>query len=257
LSVEKINGGQIFGELMQQLGLDLEKKWAEVKSGQRRFKRRRISAESWQFAQMYVDYRESLKAQTVENEAIAIEPTTANVSAEISPDHPPLILYTDPLFRGGVITEESQGDGQVLEGGDSTQQLVESLKFCHTSKDLALIIQAFNATSEQLQDAIALADSQPRRRQLEGWYHQLSQESVGGGEELAHEEAIATHPPLESYQEADEVWAYYPQSERKWLKSVVQWVRGSTLRVTSGWLGVLIENCHLIAPGDWVLQGAN
>jgi hypothetical protein len=46
LSVEKISGGQIFGELMQQLGLELDKQWAEVKPGQKRFKRRQIAANS-------------------------------------------------------------------------------------------------------------------------------------------------------------------------------------------------------------------
>jgi hypothetical protein len=118
LSVEKINGGQIFGELMQQLGLELEKKWAEVKPGQKRFKRRRISAESWKFAQMYLTYRESLKAEAANDEEIVVEPVAADVSVNLQdehlPDHPPLSLYTEPIFRGGVIRDESHVAGASL-----------------------------------------------------------------------------------------------------------------------------------------------
>ncbi len=103
LTVENISDGQIFGELMRQLGLELDKEWVAVKPGQRRFKRRRISAESWQYAQMYVQYQEQLKA---EREASA----TPQLSHEevCQSDHPPQNIYTDSSFRGGVITEESQ-----------------------------------------------------------------------------------------------------------------------------------------------------
>jgi hypothetical protein len=103
LSVDKISDGQIFGEFMSQLGLELDKEWAAVKPGQRRFKRRRISASSWRFAQMYVQYQEQIKA---EREAS----TSPQLSHEelCQSDHPPQYLYTESSFRGGVITEESQ-----------------------------------------------------------------------------------------------------------------------------------------------------
>jgi hypothetical protein len=163
LSVENINGGQIFGELMQQLGLELEKKWAEVKPGQRRFKRRRISAESWQFAQMYVTYRESLKAEAVDDREIAVEPVTADVSVNLQdehlPDHPPLDLYTESIFRGGVIRTESQVVGA---------NLVDLLATVATYEAFTQAIQGL--PSEAVQDAIASQDTQPKRQQLAQWY---------------------------------------------------------------------------------------
>jgi hypothetical protein len=101
LKVESISDGQIFGELMHQLGLELDKVWAAVKPGQRRFKRRRISADSWRYAQMYVEYQQQLKADREASPQLAQEGVCQS-------DHPPQYLYTESIFRGGVITEESQ-----------------------------------------------------------------------------------------------------------------------------------------------------
>jgi hypothetical protein len=251
LSVEKISGGQVFGELMQQLGLELEKKWAEVKPGQRRFKRRRISAESWQFAQMYVAYRESLKAQPVEPET-AIEPVTANVGVEVLPDHPPLDLYTESLFRGGVITDQSQGDREVsggvaIEMLSIIERLCESFQRCESPEAFAAVIEDSQATSEQVQDAIASQDTQPKRLQLSQWYAAVAELPA------AIETTESTRPSLEEYRLGQEVWAYFPQSEAGWLKGTVEWVRGLTVRVVSGFFGVFVDSPEVIAPGDWEL----
>jgi hypothetical protein len=95
-TVENISDGQIFGEFMSQLGLELDKEWAAVKPGQRRFKRRRISASSWRFAQMYVQYQEQIKA---EREAS----TSPQLSHEelCQSDHPPSIYIQSLLLGGG------------------------------------------------------------------------------------------------------------------------------------------------------------
>jgi hypothetical protein len=240
LSVENINGGQIFGELMQQLGLELEKKWAEVKPGQRRFKRRRISAESWQFAQMYVAHRESLKTQTVEDEVIATEPVTADVPVDGLSDHPPVDLYTDPLFRGGVITEESQEHRQSYS---PTEQLVIALSSCKNLEQLCALVDGYS--QEMVEDAIASQDTQHQRQQLSQWYASVE---VTKATEV-------TRPSLKEYQPGEEVWAYFPQSQDKWLKGVVEWIRGNTIRVVSGFLGAFIESPEAIAPGYWVMTG--
>ena len=100
-TVENISDGQIFGELMHQLGLELDKVWAAVKPGQRRFKRRRISADSWRYAEMYVKYQQQLKADREASLQLAQQ-------AMCQSEHPPQNIYTDPSFKGGVITEESQ-----------------------------------------------------------------------------------------------------------------------------------------------------
>jgi hypothetical protein len=121
LTVDNISDGQVFGELMCQLGLELDKEWATVKPGQRRFKRRRISAESWKLAQMYVTYQEQIKA---ERETSA----SAQLSHEevCQSDHPPQNIYTESSFRGGVITEESQVEQVEM----LTQQLDGSIQLC-------------------------------------------------------------------------------------------------------------------------------
>jgi agmatine/peptidylarginine deiminase len=67
--------------------------------------------------------------------------------------------------------------------------------------------------------------------------------------------AEVTRPSLEEYQPGEEVWAYFPQSQDKWLKGVVEWVRGNTIRVVSGFFGAFVESPEAIAPGDWVMTG--
>jgi hypothetical protein len=106
---------------MCQLGLELDKEWATVKPGQRRFKRRRISASSWKFAQMYVEYQQQIKA---EREASA-SPQLSHEGVCQS-DHPPQNIYTDSFFRGGVITEESQVEQVEM----FTLQLDGSIQLC-------------------------------------------------------------------------------------------------------------------------------
>jgi hypothetical protein len=291
LSVDKISGGQIFGELMLQLGLKLDKEWAEVKPGQKPFKRRRISAESWKFTQMYVAYRESLKAEAAKDEEIVIEPVTADVSVklqdEVLPDHPPLDLYTKPIFRGGVITDKSQVEvvesvvadasvklqdeqhlpdhppldlytNPIFRGGvirDESQIkglcLFDLLALASTYEAFTQAIRG--VSPEVVQDAIALQNSQPKRLQLAQWYAALME--VPAAETVEMSEAIATRPNLLDYKPGQEVWAYFPQSQDGWLKGIVEWVRGNTVRVKSGWFGIFTENPDLIAPGDWVLSG--
>lgn len=68
LKVEKISNGQIFGELMHQIGLELETKQAD---GQK-WKYRRISPESWKFAQMYLAHKEAIKVKEPMPEVAAV-----------------------------------------------------------------------------------------------------------------------------------------------------------------------------------------
>jgi hypothetical protein len=59
LNVENITAGQIFGELMRQVGLSFETKSVE---GQK-WKLRKIKDEDWQYTQMFVRHKEALKAK--------------------------------------------------------------------------------------------------------------------------------------------------------------------------------------------------
>lgn len=76
LSVDKLSDSQIYTELMQQLGLTLEKEWVNDPVAKCKYKKRRISEESWYYAQMYVAYRKSLKAEVQTKESAALVATS-------------------------------------------------------------------------------------------------------------------------------------------------------------------------------------
>ncbi len=54
-------------------------------------------------------------------------------------------------------------------------RLTESLGYCRSAKDLFLVLEGLNATSEQVEDAIALQDTAPQRVELTQWWQSLSQ----------------------------------------------------------------------------------
>jgi hypothetical protein len=68
ITVKNINNGQIFGEFMYQIALELEYKQAD---GQK-WKYRRISPESWKFAQMYLAHKEAIKVKEPVPEVVAV-----------------------------------------------------------------------------------------------------------------------------------------------------------------------------------------
>lgn len=88
LSVQNMTSGQIFGELMGQLGIELDKKWTtEPLKNSNRYKLRQINSDSWRYAQMYVAHRQLLIQQSEEPQPI-------------STDHPSDRNYIE-LYRGG------------------------------------------------------------------------------------------------------------------------------------------------------------
>lgn len=168
---EKLSGSQIFTELMAQLGLDFEKEWVPVLAGQKRYKRRRISAESWQFAQMYVAYRESLKAQS---EEAAVEPLKSDSKLEsqsgITPscDHPPLNLYRKPLLEGGVISDFDLESQRELISDPDVATAIEWLLDCEAQgfKELRPILSLLD---ERRRAVVWAALPSQRRSQLKAW----------------------------------------------------------------------------------------
>jgi hypothetical protein len=184
LTVDNISDSQIVTELMQQLGLGLDKQWAAVKKGQRRFKRRRISAQSWRYAQMYVAHQQQLKADREASPQVAQEGVCQS-------DHPPQNIYTESSFRGGVITEESQVEicdsecaslitppsiyiqPSFLGGGDQdlsqeVRDLVKALPFAESPEDFACIVE--DSPRDAIEQAIARQPDQPRCQKLTAWY---------------------------------------------------------------------------------------
>jgi hypothetical protein len=129
-------------------------------------------------------------------------------------------------------------DYQVEGAGSELEQLIECFPFCDSADEFAAQVESCPA--EIVEDAIALSGDQPRRKQLQQWYESLKQSPE--------------RPTLASYMAGDEIWAYFPQSQDGWLKGVVEWARGNTIRVVSGFLGIFIERDDAIAPGSWVLS---
>lgn len=125
---------------------------------------------------------------------------------------------------------------------DPVEGLRITLPQCENVAQFAALVESHPV--EVVEKAIALADSQPRRKQLEAWFEQLAQQ-----------EEVSASPPLEFYAEGDEVWIYHPSGEAKWIRGVVEWVRDRMVRVKAGFLGRLIEKADQIAPGHWVLGG--
>jgi hypothetical protein len=153
--------------------------------------------------------------------------TPAVSSAEVGHPLSGTTIYNQ---RVGVQNDEARSE---------ITQLVDALPSVETAEDFAAAIEGIPL--EMVEDAITLSATQPRRLQLQQWYESLKQ--------------VSERPALASYTPGDEVWGYFPQSESKWLKGIVEWVRGNTIRVVSGIFGIYIEREDAIAPGDWVLSG--
>lgn len=185
LATEKISEGQIFGELIQQLGLDLEKEWVTPQPGGRRFKQRRITAESWNHAQMYLTHQQSLREEreftqkpaNVEETAVA-EVCDSECANLITPPQ----IYIESSFLGGGDQKKNQQEVEDLTSsnvaistpsGDELEQLIQALPFVDDAKTFAAVIEG--SPVEIVEDAIAMTDSQPRRKQLEGWLQSISQ----------------------------------------------------------------------------------
>jgi len=171
--------------------------------------------------------------------------TEQGVQAE-TPD--PIFVYRN---QGSGVSRKIEEKASEIEGdlGSSNvaidtplssqlEQLVEALPFVEDAETFAAVIEG--SPLEVVEDAIALSGSQPRRLQLHQWYESLKQASE--------------RPALASYTPGDEVWAYFPQSRDGWLKGTIEWVRGKTIRVVSGFFGIFIEREDAIAPGDWIMS---
>lgn len=83
-AVGKMSPGQIFGELMSQLGLDLDKKDApRLTQTGKRYKLRQISPGSWHYAQLYVSYRNSLNQDLETQPEDVAQPVTPSEVADV------------------------------------------------------------------------------------------------------------------------------------------------------------------------------
>ncbi len=181
------------------------------------------------------------------------------------PRTPTQYIYINEASWNQSDRVESHEQSESTEGLSTVERLWESLQHCQTSKDLALVIEGFQANSEQIEDAIAMQDTQHLRSKLLSWYEALLKTPVTLPEtemtesiqdtvaaSSSQEEAIQL-PPLTAYEVGQQVWGFFPQSN-KWLKAIVESVHHGLLRIESGFLGMIVEREDLIAPAHWVLS---
>lgn len=82
--------------------------------------------------------------------------------------------------------DESQGVGRQVQKADSRtdlERLVDVFETVESLEEFASVVKQFEASEQQIFDAIAFASSQPRRRQLRSWF-EMSQESQIDSSEL-------------------------------------------------------------------------
>jgi hypothetical protein len=131
VTVRNMTAGQIFATLMRQIGLDLEKTWVTTRSPSgNRYKQRRITPESWQYAHTYINYRLSLHPESDDSRSSV-------------PDHPPVTISSEVLARGDqclnhtvqVIEVVHQSDFVAKEMGEppkASQMKLESPRAAST-----------------------------------------------------------------------------------------------------------------------------
>jgi hypothetical protein len=182
----------------------------------------------------------------------------------------PKILYTNQL-EGAVnnSTLESHDEDQVLGGvtepvesmtaakveevteAADGAKLVEFLSVLSAVEAFAAVIEGYSEATVEDEDAIASQNTQPERL-LNHWEVAAKVPAAEVVEVMEANEA--TRLSLEQYQPGQEVWAYFPQSCDRWLRGVIEWISGSTVKVKSGFLGTFVESPDAIAPGDWVIN---
>jgi hypothetical protein len=162
------------------------------------------------------------------------------------PRTPTEYIYINEASWNQSDPVESQGVGQPTEAvalqPDPVTELVEAFPYCTDLETFAAVVEWYD--DEVIKDAIALQDSQHRRKELESWLEALSS---------ATEAVSRERPPISAYRQGDEVWFYHSWSEAKWLRGTIEKVGHGFVRCVSGFLGALIERSEEIAPGDWVL----
>lgn len=102
-------------------------------------------------------------------------PTQMQQALEAVPRTPSEYIYTLEASWNQIDSVESQGVGEALEGAAPVEELAQALAFCSSSDDFNALVEGYEPS--QVEDAIALQDSQPRRQQLSQWHAACSYEA--------------------------------------------------------------------------------
>lgn len=159
-------------------------------------------------------------------------------------------LHPDNLYKTRVEVDSCErgvATATVVQNTETQAKpdwLINAFAGCD---DISGVEFAIDGESEDSIESALLYQEPAHRQQLRQWIEQLRQ---GCGVE---EPQIAERPPLSTYSIGEEVWAYFPDTEQKWLKGVVEKILPRLLYVKSGFFGMHIERPDMIAPGDWVI----
>jgi hypothetical protein len=94
--------------------------------------------------------------------------TQMQQALEAVPRTPSEYIYNLGTSWNQIDQVESQGVGEALEGGSPVEELAEALEFCDAPDVFAAVIEGYEPS--QIEDAIAVQDTQPRRQELRLWY---------------------------------------------------------------------------------------
>ncbi|MBD2571369.1 plasmid replication protein, CyRepA1 family [Anabaena lutea] len=140
LNVSELSSGQIFGELMNQLGLGLDKKSVP---GQK-WKLRRINKQDWEYVQLYLKHKESLKLERENAVTSAAAFTEQATVAKVDPLVPSIVEKFENIrsredwdYITATITEEQKLAAWALLGVEE-QQRIRDLYHNPVVKQLAL-----------------------------------------------------------------------------------------------------------------------
>jgi hypothetical protein len=103
--------------------------------------------------------------------------TQMQQALEAVPRTPSEYIYINEASWNRVDQVESQGVGEVTQGGSPIEELAERLQYCDAPDILAVAVEGYS--QEQIEDAIALQENQPMRRHLSDWYDIVREESQG------------------------------------------------------------------------------
>jgi hypothetical protein len=106
-----------------------------------------------------------------------VKPTKTQMqqALEAVPRTPSEYIYTLQASWNQTDHVESQGIGGATPLGSPVGELAEALPFCEAPDILAAVVEDYSV--EQVEQAIALQDSQPMRCQLRDWYEVLQEEN--------------------------------------------------------------------------------
>jgi hypothetical protein len=120
----------------------------------------------------------------------------------------------------------NKGEGVLISEGneikpDPVAELMEAFEFCELPHQFAAVIEGY--PSEEIEAAIALCDTAPKRRQLESWYQEVLKATECSDKS---DEAIPSEEERDSSAEASGSQSGYSWKELPSVGQMLHWVAG-------------------------------